>query len=151
MIWEVCQISISELTIRVDWKVLGITYEHHQQCKLILASCMSKYLQYQYSGWRAVVQTPSYCCFCVLIFKGGKIGDSGSESKTNSCWFPEHSGGLFSFIFIFGYESLKDDPCNDQPRCATAPDMIPKVQDFILEDYWLKLWAIAESIGISTE
>ena len=53
--------------------------------------------------------------------------------------------------FKFDWESPEEDPHNGLPRCASAPEIIAKVHNIVLEDWQLKLWEIAKTVEISSE
>ena len=54
-------------------------------------------------------------------------------------------------MFKCGRTSLKDDPCEGRPKSATTPEIIGQVHDMVLDDWWMKVHEIDETIGISKE
>jgi len=67
------------------------------------------------------------------------------------------SSPLFSTIkkwaaeFKRGCTSLEDDPCEGPPKSATTPEIIEQVCNMVLDDWWMKVHEIAETIRISKE
>jgi hypothetical protein len=67
------------------------------------------------------------------------------------------SSPLFSTIkkqaakFKRGHTSLEDDPREGCPKSATTPEIIEQVHDKVVDDRWMKVQEIAETIGISKE
>jgi hypothetical protein len=53
--------------------------------------------------------------------------------------------------FKRGCTSLEDDPHEGRPKSATTPGIIEQVHDMVLNDRWMKVREIAETIGISKE
>lgn len=53
--------------------------------------------------------------------------------------------------FKHGRESLEDDPRSGRPNTAVTEENIEKVKKLVLEDRRVKLWQLAEAIGISKE
>jgi transposase len=53
--------------------------------------------------------------------------------------------------FKRGHTSLEDDPHEGHPKSATTPEIIEQVHDMVLDDRWMKVREIAETIGISKE
>ena len=53
--------------------------------------------------------------------------------------------------FKHGRTSLEDDPLEGRPKCATTPEIIEQVHDMVLDDRWMKVREISETIGISKE
>jgi hypothetical protein len=53
---------------------------------------------------------------------------------------------------VYSYStSLEDDPREGRPESATTPEIIEQVHDMVLDDWWMEVHEIAESIGISKE
>jgi transposase len=69
-------------------------------------------------------------------------GDSSTSFSTIKKWAAE---------FKRGRTSLEDDPCEGHPRSATTSEIIEQVHDMVLDDWWMKVYEIAEIIGISEE
>jgi len=53
--------------------------------------------------------------------------------------------------FKHGHTSLEDDPHVGRPKSATTPEIIEQVHELVLDDSWMKVCEIAETIGISKE
>jgi len=53
--------------------------------------------------------------------------------------------------FKYGHTSLEDDPREGCPKSAMTPEIIEQVHDMVLDDQWMKVREIAETIGISKE
>ena len=53
--------------------------------------------------------------------------------------------------FKRGRISFKDDPREGRVKSATTPEIIQQVHDMVLDDQWMKVCKIAETIGISKE
>jgi histone-lysine N-methyltransferase SETMAR len=53
--------------------------------------------------------------------------------------------------FKRGRTSLEGDPREGRPKNATTPEIIEQVHDMVLDDRWMKVREIAETIGISKE
>jgi hypothetical protein len=47
------------------------------------------------------------------------------------------------------YISLQDYPHEGHPKSATTPEIIEQVHDMVLDDRWMKVREISETIGIS--
>ena len=69
-------------------------------------------------------------------------GESGPSFATIKRWSRE---------FKHGRESLEEDPRSGRPNTAVTEENIEKVKKLVLEDRRIKLWQIAEAIGISKE
>jgi histone-lysine N-methyltransferase SETMAR len=67
-------------------------------------------------------------------------GDCSSSFSTIKKWAAE---------FKRGRTSLEDDPREGRPKSATTPAIIEQVHDMVLDDGWMKVREIAETIGIS--
>jgi histone-lysine N-methyltransferase SETMAR len=69
----------------------------------------------------------------------------------------EDSSPLFSTIkkwaaeFKRGRTSLEDDPREGRPKSATTPEIIEQMHDMVLDDWWIKVREIVETVGISKE
>jgi transposase len=67
------------------------------------------------------------------------------------------SSPLFSTIKKWGAEfkrgrtSLEDDPREGRPKSATTPKITEQGHDMVLDDRWMKVHEIAETIGISKQ
>jgi transposase len=95
-----------------------------------------------------------YCAVIKLFVKEGltpneihskfiKVyGDSSPSFSTIKKW---------TAMFKHGPTSLEDDPCEGCPKSATTPEIIEQVYDMVLDDRWMKVREIAETIGISKE
>ena len=70
------------------------------------------------------------------------LGDSAPSYSTVVKWTSE---------FKFARESLDDDPHNGRPKSATTPKFTAEVRKMVMEDHRLKLWEIAEAVGMSSE
>jgi len=53
--------------------------------------------------------------------------------------------------FKHGRTSLEYDPLEGSPKCATTPEIIEQVHDVLLDERWMKVRKIAETMGISKE
>jgi len=53
--------------------------------------------------------------------------------------------------FKRGRTSLEDDPREGRPKNATTPEIIEQVHNMVLDDRWMKVREIAETVGISKE
>jgi len=53
--------------------------------------------------------------------------------------------------FKNGRTSLEYEPLERSPKCATTPEVIEQVHDMLLDERWMKVRKIAETIGISKE
>jgi histone-lysine N-methyltransferase SETMAR len=69
-------------------------------------------------------------------------GDSSPSFSTVKKWAAE---------FKRGRTSLEDDPREGRPKSATTPEIIEQVYDLLLDDRWMEVREIAETIGISKE
>jgi len=69
-------------------------------------------------------------------------GDSSPSFSTINKWAAE---------FKRGRTSLEGDPCEGRPKSATPEQMIEQVHDMVLDDWWMKVREIAETIGKSKE
>jgi transposase len=69
-------------------------------------------------------------------------GDSFPSFSTIKKWAAE---------FKLGHTSLEDDPREGQPKSATPPEIIEQVHDMELDNQWMKVRVIAETIGVSKE
>jgi len=69
-------------------------------------------------------------------------GNSSPSFSTIKKWTAE---------FKHGRTSLEDDSREGLPKSATTPEIIEKVHDVLLDDRWMKVREIAETIGISKE
>jgi len=69
-------------------------------------------------------------------------GDSSPSFSTIKKWAAK---------FKHGHTSLEDDPREGHPKNATPPEIIEQVHDMVLDDQWMKVREIAETIGISKE
>jgi histone-lysine N-methyltransferase SETMAR len=69
-------------------------------------------------------------------------GDYSPSFSTTKEWAAE---------FKRGRTSLEDDPREGRPKSATTPEIIEQVHDMVLNDRWMKVRKIAETIGISKE
>jgi hypothetical protein len=49
------------------------------------------------------------------------------------------------------HTSLEDDTREGSPKSAATPEIIEEVHDVVLDDRWMKVHEIAETIGISKE
>ena len=58
------------------------------------------------------------------------LGESAPSYSTVAKWTNK---------FKCGRESIEDDLCSGQPRCVTAPEIIAKVHEMVLEDRRLKV------------
>jgi len=67
-------------------------------------------------------------------------GDSSPTFSTIKKWAAEFKRGIIS---------LEDDPHVGHPISATNPEIIEQVHDMVLDDRWMKVREIAETIGIS--
>jgi transposase len=69
-------------------------------------------------------------------------GDSCPSFSTNKKWAAE---------FKHDRTSLEDDPREGRPKSATTPEIIEQVHDMVLDDRWMKVREITQTIGISNE
>jgi len=69
-------------------------------------------------------------------------GDSSPSFSTIKKWAAEFKRGRTSF---------EDDPREGRAKSATTPEIIEQVHDMVLDDRWVKVRKIAETIGISKE
>jgi histone-lysine N-methyltransferase SETMAR len=69
-------------------------------------------------------------------------GDSSPSFSTIKKWAAE---------FKRGCTSLEDDPHEGRPKSATTLEIIEQVHDMVLDDWWMTVREIAETIGISKE
>jgi len=69
-------------------------------------------------------------------------GDSSPSFSTIKKWAAE---------FKCGRTSLEDNPREGRPKSATTPEIIGQVHDMVLDDWWMKVHEIDETIGISKE
>jgi len=69
-------------------------------------------------------------------------GDSSPSFSTIKKWAAE---------FKHGRTSLEDDPHEGRPKSATTPEIMEQVHDMVLDDWWMKVREIAETIAISKE
>jgi histone-lysine N-methyltransferase SETMAR len=68
--------------------------------------------------------------------------DSSPSFSTIKKWAAE---------FKHGCTSLEDDPREGHPKSATPSEIIEQVHDMVLDDRWMKVREISETIGISKE
>ena len=69
-------------------------------------------------------------------------GDSSPSFSTIKKWAAE---------FKRGRTSLEDDSREGRLKSATTPEIIKQVHNMLLDDWWMKVHEIAETIGISQE
>jgi len=69
-------------------------------------------------------------------------GDSSPSFSTKKKWAAE---------FKHGRTNLEVDPREVCPESATPPEIIEQVHDMVLDDWWMKVCEIAETIGFSKE
>jgi histone-lysine N-methyltransferase SETMAR len=69
-------------------------------------------------------------------------GDSFPSFSTIKKWAAELKRGR---------TSLEDNPREGRPKSATTPEIIRQVHDMVLDDWWMKVCEIDETIGISKE
>jgi histone-lysine N-methyltransferase SETMAR len=69
-------------------------------------------------------------------------GDSSPSFSTIKKWAAE---------FKRGHTNLEDDPREGRPKTATSSEIIEQVHDMVLDDQWMKVREIDETIGISKE
>jgi histone-lysine N-methyltransferase SETMAR len=69
-------------------------------------------------------------------------GDSSPSFSTIKKWAAEFKRGRIS---------PEDDPRERRPKSATTPEIIEEVHDMVLNDRWMKVREIAETLGISKE
>jgi transposase len=69
-------------------------------------------------------------------------GDSSPSFSTIKKWTAK---------FKRGCTSLEDDPREGCPKSAKTPEIIEQVHDMVLDDRWIEVLEIVETIGISKE
>lgn len=69
-------------------------------------------------------------------------GESGPSHATVKKW---------SRLFKLGRESIEDDPRSGRPISVVTEENTEKVKKLVLEDRRIKVWQIAEALGISKE
>jgi hypothetical protein len=70
------------------------------------------------------------------------MGDSSPSFSIIKKWAAE---------FKRSCTSLEVDPHEGRPKRATPPEIIEEVHDMVLDDRWMKVREISETIGISKE
>jgi histone-lysine N-methyltransferase SETMAR len=86
-----------------------------------------------------------------------KEGITPNEIHSKFIKFHRDASPSFSTIkkwadkFKRGHTSPQDDPRKGHPKSATTPEIIEQVHDMVLDDRWIKVREIAETIGISKE
>jgi transposase len=69
-------------------------------------------------------------------------GDSSTSFSTITKWAAE---------FKRGRTSREVDPREGRPKTATPQEIIEQVHDILLDNLWIKLHEISETIGIAKE
>jgi hypothetical protein len=95
--------------------------------------------------------------YCAVIKFFVKEGLMPKEIHSKFIKVYGDSSPLFSTIkkwavkFKCGCTSLEDDPCEGCPKSAKTPEIIEQVHDMVLDNRWMKVREIVETIGISKE